>query len=248
VLAQQRHQLLALAGLAPATLGVLLEPRILAHLRRAAGARTSVAHRRTTGTTGTRAAIRERRTRATRAPIRERRARTTRTPIAKRRARAGRPIAERWARAWRRARHRRRHPFERRAVTTTVRPPEPLAARCATAAVTTAALATTRTPATGATAATATARPDWHVAASPVVVVHAATVHALASATALAVAVWAHLDHHRRPFVVKRRCRGWGDSELLEIREFLQQRFLQTLSHPFSYCARAVPTFRARSR
>jgi hypothetical protein len=33
----------------------------------------------------------------------------------------------------------------------------------------------------------------------------------------------------------------------LEIRKLLQQRFLKTLGHPFSYCARAVPTFRARS-
>jgi hypothetical protein len=81
-----------------------------------------------------------------------------------------------------------------------------------------------------------------------IVVVHATTVDALASATALTVVVRAHLHDDRRPFVFERRRRGWGDSELLEICELLQQRFLESLSHPFSYCARAVPALRARSR
>ena len=48
---QERHQLIALTGLAPASLGGLLEPRILAHLRRATRTRTTVAHRRAARTT-----------------------------------------------------------------------------------------------------------------------------------------------------------------------------------------------------
>jgi hypothetical protein len=250
VLREQRHQLVALAGLAPAPLGVLLESRIGAHLRRATGttrARTTVAHRRAARTTWTRATIAKRRTRSARSG--KPRARATRATIAKRRAWSTRTtVPERRARTWADARHRRRQTFEGRTLATTVRPTEALATARRTATTTVAAaLAATATATARPGPATTATRPDGHVATPTLVVVHAAAVHALAPATALAVVVRAHLDDHRRPIVDRRR-RSWGDPELLEICELLQQRFLKTLSHPFSYCARAMPTSGARSR
>jgi hypothetical protein len=182
---QQRHQLVSLTGLTPSALGSLLETGVLAHLRRAAR------------TTRTRATVAERRARATRA------ARTTEL-----RAGAARPIAERRARATgatrtaelrtrttklrtraRHSWHRRRQALKGCPVPATIRPSEALTAWSATAAILAAALAaTTATTARAAgSAAPAAARPDRHVAAPTVVVVHTTTVHALASATALTV-------------------------------------------------------------
>ena len=121
---------------------------------------------------------------------------------------------------------RRRHAFERRALTPAIRSTEPLAGHRRTAAPT---LATLPTPARA-------ARPDRDVAAAPatIVVVGAATADALATATAIAVAIRPHLDDDRRPFVFERRRRRGCDSKLLEVRKLLQQRFLETLGHPFS--------------
>jgi len=237
VLRQQRHQLVALARLTTAPLGVLLEPGILAHLRWAT--RTTIAEWRTRTTRATRTTIAERRARATRATIGERRARTTR------------PTAERRARATRAAhtRNRRHSALKGRALAATIGPTEPLTAarRATTATVTAAALTATATTTAATTGAATTATwPNRHVAATAVVVVHPATVHALASATALAVAIRAHLHHNRRSIINRGGCGGCY-AQLLEVRKLLQKRFLKTLSHPFSYCARAVPASRARS-
>ena len=249
---EERQQLVALTSLTPTTLGSLLEPSILAHLRWATRSRPTVAHWRATRTTRSRATVAKRRAWTTRTawPIAKRRAWTTRAtrPIAERRART-RPIAKRRTRT-RDSGHWRRQSFESCPIAATVWSPEALATAlgAATAALTAAALATTTATTTRPATATAAARPDRHVTAPTVVVVHATTVHALASATALTVAVRAHLHDDCRPIIVHRRRRGWGDSKLLEICKLLQQRFLKTLCHPFSYCARAVPVPRARSR
>jgi hypothetical protein len=258
VLGQERHQLVALAGLAPAPLGVLLEPCILTHLRRAtrtAGPWATVAKRRTRTTWTARTTVAKRRTWAARTtgPIPERRTRTTRAtgPIPERWARATRtPIAKRRARTRGHTRHRWHAALKGCTLAAAFWPAEPLATarRATTAAVAAAALAATGAPTTGTTAATAATRPDRHVAAPSIVVVHPTTVHALASATALTVAIGAHLHDDRRTFVLHWRGRGWGDAKLLEICKLLQQRFLKTLSHPFSYYARAVPSIRAGSR
>jgi hypothetical protein len=164
---EQRHQLVALTGLAPSALGSLLETGILAHLRRAA---------RTTGTTRTQATVAERWARATGA------ARTTEL-----RARAAR-ATKLWTRA-RNAWHRRRQALKSCTIPATIWPSEALTARSATAAIWAAALAATTATTTRTTwsATPAAARPDRHVAAPTVVVVHPTTVHALASATALTV-------------------------------------------------------------
>jgi hypothetical protein len=178
---QQGHQLVALTGLAPSPLSVLLETGIGAHLWRAAG------------TTRARTPVAERRTRATRTawPIAERRARTARTsrPVAKWRTRAAGPIAERWARAagaagpiaeWRPTNTRQRSgqtALESRSLATAVRTSEPLATAWRATAAALAALAATATSTGSATlATTATTRPDRHVATTAVIVVHAATV------------------------------------------------------------------------
>jgi hypothetical protein len=194
---QQRHQLIALAGLAPAALGVLLEPRIRAHLRRAARTRTTIGERRaakTTRATRTGTTVGKRRTRTTRAAratIGERRAGTTWATVAKRRARARWPIAERWTRT-RNPGHRGRQSFETcAALAATLWAPEPLATagRATTAALATALAATAATTTAGAATTTTATRPDRHVATTTVVVVHPATVGALASAATVTVAV-----------------------------------------------------------
>jgi hypothetical protein len=247
---QQRHQLVALTGLAPTPLSILLETGIGAHLWWATGTAltwTTVAEWRAAGTTGARTTIAKRRAWTTRTtgtawPIAERRTLAA-GPIAERWAWTGRPVAERWpTRTWD---WRWQAALEGRPFAATVRATEPFAAGrwAATAPLT--ALATTATSAWAALAATATARPDRHVAATAVVVVHTAPVRALASATALTVAVWPHLDNHRRPIVDRWGRRGC-DSKLLEVRKLLQQRFLKALSHPFSYRL-LLCTSRARS-
>ena len=114
---EECQQLVALASLTPTPLGSLLEPSILAHLRRAtqdaAHGRPSAGHQ-APRTTRTRATIAERRAWTTGAtwPVAKRRTRTTRAtrPIAERRART-RPIAKRRTRT-RDAGHRRRQSFE----------------------------------------------------------------------------------------------------------------------------------------
>jgi hypothetical protein len=252
VLGQERHQLVAQPRLAPASLGVLLEPRILAHLRRATGPRAAIAHWRTTRTAGAWATVAKRRTRTTRATIPERRAWATRATVAERRTGAARTtIPERDTRARAaHAGHRRHTALEGRAVATTIGSAETLATARGTTAALAAALSATAATVTGAAGTTATtaARSERHVATTAIVVVHAAAIRALTTATAIAIAVRAHLHDNRRPVIIERRGRGWGDAKLLEIRKLLQQRFLKTLSHPFSYCARAVPTLGARSR
>jgi hypothetical protein len=187
---QQRHQLVALTGLTPSALGSLLETRILAHLRWAA---------RTARTTRARATVAEWRAWTTgtprpaewraRATIAEWRAWATGAawPIAKRRTRAARAteLRTRARHAW----HRRRQALKGCPVSATIWPSEALTARSATAPIRAAALAATTATTARATWSTApaAARPDRHVAAPTVVVVHATTVHALASATALTV-------------------------------------------------------------
>jgi hypothetical protein len=189
---QQRQQLLALTSLPSTPLSSLLEPCVLAHLRRA------TRPPRATRTTRPRATIAKRRARTTRAtrPIAKGRTWATRAtrPIAKRRARTRRAVAELRARA-RNARHWRRQPFQASAITTTtVRSTEPLTTtRWAATATLTAALTATAATATRAagtaSATTAATRPNRHVAAPTIVVVHPATVRALASATTLTVVV-----------------------------------------------------------
>ena len=190
---QQRHQLVTLTGLTPSALSGLLETRILAHLWRAARAartprtRSTVAEWRTWATGAARTT--ELRAWPSR-PIPERRAWATgATRPAELRTRAARAteLRTRARHAW----HRRRQALKGCPVSSTIWPSEALTARSATAPIRAAALAATTATTTRATWSTApaAARPDRHVAAPTVVVVHATTVHALASATALTVAL-----------------------------------------------------------
>jgi len=73
--------------------------------------------------------------------------------------------------------------------------------------------------------------------ASRVVLVSGDDVRPLTATAVISTTFGTHLDDNRRAFVLNRAI-GRGDAKLLQIREFLKQRFFQTLGHALSQCTR----------